>query len=34
MIELTFDGRLENRAPPEIPPDRVYMAGEPFGPQK
>ena len=31
MMELTFDGKVENRPTPEIPADRVYMAGKPFG---
>ena len=31
MLELTFDGKVENRPTPEIPADRVYMAGKPFG---
>ena len=31
MMELTFEGKAENRPTPEIPPDRVYMAGQPFG---
>ena len=31
MMELTFDGKAENRPTPEIPADRVYMAGQPFG---
>jgi hypothetical protein len=31
---LTFDGKVENRPTPEIPPDRVYMAGVPFGAPK
>jgi hypothetical protein len=31
MMELTFDGKAENRPTPEIPADRVYMAGKPFG---
>jgi catechol 2,3-dioxygenase-like lactoylglutathione lyase family enzyme len=31
MMELTFDGKAENRPTPEIPSDRVYMAGQPFG---
>jgi hypothetical protein len=34
MMELTFDGKVENRPTPEIPPDRVYMAGVPFGAPK
>jgi hypothetical protein len=35
MMELTFDGKVEGRPTPEIPADRVYMAGQPFGgPQK
>ena len=31
MMELTFDGKAENRPTPEIPADRVYMPGQPFG---
>jgi catechol 2,3-dioxygenase-like lactoylglutathione lyase family enzyme len=31
MIELTFDGKVENRPTPEIPLDRIYKAGELFG---
>jgi catechol 2,3-dioxygenase-like lactoylglutathione lyase family enzyme len=31
MLELTFDGKVESRATPEIPPGRQYMAGQPFG---
>ena len=31
MMELTFDGKAEHRPTPEIPADRVYMAGQPFG---
>ena len=31
MMELTFDGKAENRPAPEIPAGRVYMAGVPFG---
>jgi catechol 2,3-dioxygenase-like lactoylglutathione lyase family enzyme len=31
MLELTFDGKAEYRPTPEIPPDRVYKAGVPFG---
>jgi hypothetical protein len=31
MMELTFDGKVENRPTPEIPPERVYLAGVPFG---
>ena len=34
MMELTFDGKVENRPTPEIPADRVYMAGKPFGAAK
>jgi hypothetical protein len=34
MMELTFDGKAENRPTPEIPPDRVYMPGKPFGGQQ
>ena len=34
MMELTFDGKVENRPTPEIPADRVYMAGKPFGATK
>jgi catechol 2,3-dioxygenase-like lactoylglutathione lyase family enzyme len=30
QLELTFDGRAENRPPPEIPPERRYRAGESF----
>ena len=32
--ELTFDGKVEGRPTPEIPPDRVYQAGKPFGTPK
>ena len=31
MMELTFDGKAENRPTPDIPKDRVYMPGKPFG---
>jgi catechol 2,3-dioxygenase-like lactoylglutathione lyase family enzyme len=31
MMELTFDGKVENRPTPEIPPERVYQAGVSFG---
>jgi catechol 2,3-dioxygenase-like lactoylglutathione lyase family enzyme len=31
MLELTFDGKVEKRPTPEIPADRVYQAGQPFG---
>ncbi len=31
MMELTFDGKAEQRPTPEIPPDRQYQAGQPFG---
>ena len=31
MLELTFDGKAERRTVPDIPTDRVYMAGKPFG---
>ena len=34
MMELTFDGKAEGRPTPEIAPDRVYMAGQPFGTPK
>ena len=34
MMELTFDGKAENRPTPEIPPDREYIAGKPFGTPK
>ena len=34
MMELTFDGKAENRPTPEISPDRVYQAGVPFGQPK
>ena len=34
MLELTFDGKAEQRPTPEIPPDRVYQAGKPFGAPK
>ena len=27
MMELTFDGKAESRPTPEIPADRVYLAG-------
>jgi hypothetical protein len=33
-MELTFDGKAENRPTPEIPADRVYKAGQPFGSPK
>lgn len=32
MLELTFDGAVEKRPPPEIPPERVYVPNKPFGP--
>ena len=31
ILELTFDGKVENRPTPDIPADRVYMAGKSFG---
>jgi catechol 2,3-dioxygenase-like lactoylglutathione lyase family enzyme len=31
MLELTFDGKVENRPTPDIPPGRQYEAGKPFG---
>jgi len=31
MMELTFDGKAEGRPTPEIPSERVYQAGVPFG---
>ena len=31
MLELTFDGKAENRPTPEIPEDRQYRANQPFG---
>jgi hypothetical protein len=34
MMELTFDGKAENRPVPEIPPERQYQAGVPFGAPK
>ncbi len=34
MMELTFDGKAENRPVPDIPADRIYMAGQPFGAPK
>jgi hypothetical protein len=34
MMELTFDGKAEGRPTPEIPADRVYQAGKPFGSTK
>ena len=34
MMELTFDGKAEGRPTPDIPADRVYMAGKPFGTPK
>ena len=30
QLELTYDGRAENRATPEIPPERLYRAGQSF----
>lgn len=30
MLEITFDGRAENRATPEISEQRLYRAGVPF----
>jgi hypothetical protein len=33
-MELTFDGKVENRPTPEIPAERDYMAGQPFGAPK
>jgi catechol 2,3-dioxygenase-like lactoylglutathione lyase family enzyme len=30
QLELTYDARAESRPPPEIPPDRMYRAGESF----
>ena len=29
--QLVFDGKAENRPTPEIPPERQYQAGKPFG---
>ena len=34
MMELTFDGSVEGRPTPEIPADRIYMAGQSFGKPK
>jgi hypothetical protein len=34
MMELTFDGKVEQRPTPEIPADREYIAGKPFGTPK
>jgi catechol 2,3-dioxygenase-like lactoylglutathione lyase family enzyme len=34
MLELTFDGAAEKRPTPEIPADRVYVPGKPFGAPK
>ena len=34
MLELTFEGKVEQRPTPDIPADRVYMAGVPFGTAK
>jgi catechol 2,3-dioxygenase-like lactoylglutathione lyase family enzyme len=31
MLELTFDGKVENRPTPEIPEGRQYRANQPFG---
>jgi catechol 2,3-dioxygenase-like lactoylglutathione lyase family enzyme len=31
MLELTFDGKAEQRPVPNIPAERVYQAGKPFG---
>src|SRR6185503_14546667 len=31
MMELTFDGKAENRPRPDIPAGRVYEPGKPFG---
>jgi catechol 2,3-dioxygenase-like lactoylglutathione lyase family enzyme len=31
MMELTFDGKAEQRPTPEISPERQYVAGQPFG---
>src|SRR3982074_1901873 len=31
MTEPPLGGKAETRPPPEIPADRVYMAGQPFG---
>jgi catechol 2,3-dioxygenase-like lactoylglutathione lyase family enzyme len=31
MMELTFDGKAENRPTPEISPERQYQADKPFG---
>jgi hypothetical protein len=31
MMELTFDGKAENRPTPEIPAGRMYEPGKPFG---
>lgn len=30
LLELTFDSRAENRAAPDIPPERLYRAGVSF----
>jgi hypothetical protein len=30
-MELTFDGKAEGRPAPDIPADRAYMPGQPFG---
>ena len=32
IIELTFDGKVENRPPPGISPDRVIRPANLFGP--
>jgi catechol 2,3-dioxygenase-like lactoylglutathione lyase family enzyme len=34
MLELTFDGKAEQRPTPEIPAGRVYEPGKPFGQPK
>jgi catechol 2,3-dioxygenase-like lactoylglutathione lyase family enzyme len=34
MMELTFDGKAEGRPTPEIPADRMYQPGKPFGTPK
>jgi catechol 2,3-dioxygenase-like lactoylglutathione lyase family enzyme len=31
MLELTFDGKVENRPTPDIPEERLYRANQPFG---
>jgi catechol 2,3-dioxygenase-like lactoylglutathione lyase family enzyme len=32
LLELTFDGNKENRPVPDLPAERLYMAGKPFHP--